>query len=111
MTNDTKSQVSPVKKVIRSEHVFFQIKPFKDNELGVNHWNTVISNLISLKTNKITFLISGNSHSIKLFVVIPKSFKNYFQNTFYSNFPTSDLQQIDPFVLPINRDFIRFSED
>ena len=111
MTNETNKQVSPVKKIIRSDHVFFQIKPFKDNELWVNHRNTVISNLISLKTNKITFLISWNSHSIKLFVVIPKSFKNYFQNTFYSNFPTSDLQEIEPFVMPINRDFIRFSDD
>jgi hypothetical protein len=58
MTDETNKQVSPVKKGLKSDHVFFQIKPFKDNELGVNHWNTVISNLISLKTNKITFLIS-----------------------------------------------------
>jgi hypothetical protein len=107
MNNEKKTQVSPVK-IIKSDNVFFQIKPFKDNDLGVHHWDTVLRNLISLKTQKITFLISGNSHSIKFFVIIPKTFKNYFQNTFYSNYPTSDLQEVDPFILPINRNFIRF---
>lgn len=111
MAKQTKTHSITTKKELKSDKVFLQIKPFKDNEFGINHWNAVISNLISLKSNTITFLMSWNSHSIKFFVVIPKSFKNYFQNTFYSNYPTSDLKEEQAFVLPNNRNFIRFSED
>lgn len=110
MTNSEKKQVSPVKTSIKSDKVFFQIKPFKDNELGVNHRDSIIKNLISLKSNKISFMISWNSINIKFFVIVPKQFKNYFQNIFYSNYPTSDLEQIDPFFVPQKRNFIRFSE-
>ncbi|HCB51873.1 TPA: hypothetical protein DEP21_04915 [Patescibacteria group bacterium] len=51
-----------------SNTIFFQIKPFKDNDRGVNHWDTVCKNLINLKTKKISFLIRGNYTNIKLFV-------------------------------------------
>lgn len=74
--------------------IFFQIKPFKDNDRGINHWETVSKNLISLKTKQLTFLIKGNSRNIKLFVWLPKDFKQFFQNTFYSSFPTSDLVEV-----------------
>ncbi|MDR2540215.1 MAG: type IV secretion system DNA-binding domain-containing protein [Candidatus Peribacteria bacterium] len=75
-------------------YVYFQIKPFKDNERGVQHWEKVIENLISLKERTISFAVSGNSHGIKFFVKLPYSFKNYFENTFYSSFPTSDLAEV-----------------
>jgi hypothetical protein len=41
--------------------ITFQIKPFKDNERTVAHWQKIMENLISLKSKKISFLISGNS--------------------------------------------------
>ena len=41
--------------------ITFQIKPFKDNERTVVHWQKVVENLISLKSKMISFLISGNS--------------------------------------------------
>ncbi|MCF7834929.1 DUF87 domain-containing protein [Candidatus Gracilibacteria bacterium] len=111
MTKSEKKQVSPVKKTIKSDNVFFQIKPFKDNEFGVNHWDAIIKNLISLKSHKISFIISGSSVNIKFFVIVPKSFKNYFKNIFYSNYPTSDLEEIKPFFVPQKRNFIRFSDE
>ena len=41
--------------------ITFQIKPFKDNERTVAHWQKIVENLISLKSRTISFLISGNS--------------------------------------------------
>jgi hypothetical protein len=38
--------------------VFFQIKPFKDNDRSISHWETVSKNLISLKRKKMVFIIS-----------------------------------------------------
>lgn len=51
-----------------SSYTFFHIKPFKDNDRGINHWDTVSKNLISLKKKKIIFVMSGNNTDIKLFV-------------------------------------------
>lgn len=78
----------------KSSYVYFQIKPFKDNERGITHREKVVENLISLKDRQISFVISGNSHDIKLYVKLPKSFRNYFENTFYNSYPTSDLFEI-----------------
>ncbi|MDR0607371.1 MAG: DUF87 domain-containing protein [Candidatus Peribacteria bacterium] len=75
-------------------YAYFQIKPFKDNERGIQHREKVIENLISLREKVISFAVSGNAHGIKFFVKLPISFKNYFENTFYSNFPTSDLVEV-----------------
>ena len=58
MAKQTKTHSITTKKELKSDKVFLQIKPFKDNEFGINHWNAVISNLISLKSNTITFLMS-----------------------------------------------------
>ena len=74
-----------------ARYTYFQIKPFKDNERGITHREKVIENLISLKDKVISFAVSGNSHGIKFYVKLPTSFKNYFENTFYSSYPTSDL--------------------
>jgi hypothetical protein len=38
--------------------ITFQIKPFKDNERTVEHWQKIVENLISLKSRMISFLIS-----------------------------------------------------
>ena len=75
--------------------ITFQIKPFKDNERTVVHWQKVIESLISLKSKIISFSISGNSQWIKLYVKVPIKFKSYFLNTFYGSFPTSDLIEIE----------------
>ncbi|MBQ2600326.1 hypothetical protein II582_02965 [bacterium] len=40
-----------------SKYTLLQLKPFKDNELGVNHWDTVLTNCASLGSKKISFII------------------------------------------------------
>jgi uncharacterized protein (DUF1015 family) len=74
-----------------SKYVYYQIKPFKDNDLWVGHWEKVIKNLISLKSQKISFIIYWNNTHIQLYVKLPRDFQIYFSNTFYTTFTTSDL--------------------
>jgi hypothetical protein len=95
-----------------TNYVFFHIKPFKDNDRGVNHRDTVSKNIISLKKKKIFFIISGNASDIKLYVGVPKDFKSYFENTFFASYPTSDLIELkNPISLPQNRDWLLFSKE
>ena len=57
-------------------------------------------------------MISGNATNIKLYVGVPKEFKNYFENTFYASYPTSDLiEQNTKISLPTNRERINFSKE
>lgn len=96
----------------KASSVYLQIKPFKDNEMSVTHWEKVIENLISLKTKVISFAVSGNVHGIKFYVKLPSGFKNYFSNTFYSNYPTSDLIEVAPPKLSkSNRKWIKLEKD
>jgi len=90
------------------KYVFFQIKPFKDNDRAVSHRDTVTKNLISLKRKKIIFLVRGNSINIKFFVAVPKKFKQHFQNTFYSNYPTTDLTEIVNLPMAKTKTYIKF---
>lgn len=92
------SNITPLKK--NSRHFFLQLKPFKDNELWVNHRDTVLRNCASLKRKTISFILYGNSHNIKIFVKLPKQFETFFKNTFYASFSTSDLEDTDinPFL-------------
>jgi hypothetical protein len=86
--------------------VFFQIKPFKDNDRGINHWETVSKNLISLKKKEIHFLIRWNNRNIQFFVWLPKDFKQFFQNAFYANFPTSDLIEVEKIKIYSHQEYI-----
>ncbi|MFA5747522.1 MAG: hypothetical protein WC872_00240, partial [Candidatus Absconditabacterales bacterium] len=94
-----------------SNSVFLQIKPFKDNDHGVGHWESLIRNLVSVKKKKINFLIRGNSSDIKFFANLPKDFKKFFQNAFFSSFPTSDLVEIPDMKFAGNKENIVFSEN
>ena len=89
-----------------SKYLYLQIKPFKDNELWVGHWEKLIKNLVSLKSKKISFLICGNRNDIQLFVKLPKDFQVYFQNTFYTTFATSDLVKSDRICLAGERVYL-----
>jgi len=72
----------------------------------------VSKNIISLKKKKIIFMISGNASDIKLYVGVPKDFKNYFENTFYASYPTSDLTELkEPLSIPYKRDRLLFSKE
>jgi len=57
-------------------------------------------------------MISGNNSNIKLYVGVPKDFKNYFENTFFASYPTSDLVELkDPITIPQSRDWLNFSKE
>lgn len=88
--------------------VYFLIKPFKENEMWVNYWDTILSNLLGLQKKEVTFWISWNQTKIQMYVKVPKDFAEYFQNTFYANFPTSDLSIIEPIHTPSRRQHIHF---
>jgi hypothetical protein len=60
MTEQVEKAVSATPKKVPTT-ITFQIKPFKDNERTVAHWQKIVENLISLKSKTISFLISGNS--------------------------------------------------
>jgi hypothetical protein len=92
-------------------YVYFQIKPFKDNERGVTHWEKVIENLISLKDKVISFAVSGNSHGIQFYVKLPTSFKHYFENTFYASYPTSDLFEVSALKFSKEKQWIALEKD
>jgi hypothetical protein len=113
VTTTTTTTSKPITFVDHSKsYVFFHIKPFKDNDRGVNHRDTVSKNIISLKKKKIIFLISGNASDIKLYVGVPKDFKNYFENTFYASYPTSDITELKaPIAIPHNRERLLFSKE
>lgn len=96
---------------LATKYTYFQIKPFKDNELWVGHWEKLIKNLISLKTKKISFIICWNNADIKLFVKLPKDFQTYFQNTFYTTFTTSDLEESERICLGGERKHLGLTKD
>ena len=77
------------------KYLYYQIKPFKDNDLWVGHWEKLVKNLVSLKEKKISFFVYWNSSEIKLYVRLPRWFQTDFQNTFYTTFPTSDLAEAE----------------
>lgn len=57
-------------------------------------------------------MISGNASNIKLYVGVPRDFKNYFENTFYASYPTSDLIELPkPLDIPHNKDWLHFSKE
>ena len=89
-----------------SKYLYLQIKPFKDNELWVGHWEKLIKNFVSLKAKKISFFLYWNSAEIQLLVRVPKDFEAYFQNTFYTTFTTSDLVKSDRICLAGERVYL-----
>lgn len=44
-----------------------------------------------------------------MYVKVPKQFSEYFQNTFYTNYATSDLTIIEPIPIPARKQHIRFA--
>ena len=91
--------------------ITFHIKPFKDNERTVAHWQKIMENLISLKSKMISFLISWNSQWIRFYVKLPIKFKEYFCNTFYSSFPTSDLIEAEYPKISKDRNWVSIEND
>lgn len=110
MTGQEKKAVSATQ-TKSSSTITFQIKPFKDNERTVAHWQKIVENLISLKSKTITFFISWNSQWIKFYVKLPTKFKEYFSNTFYSSFPTSDLVAVEEPKVSKTQNWVELPKD
>ena len=110
MTEQVEKAVSATQTKVPTT-ITFQIKPFKDNERTVEHWQKIVENLISLKSRMISFLISGNSQWIKFYVKMPLKFKAYFCNTFYSSYPTSDLIETQYPKLSNQRHWVRIDKE
>lgn len=81
------------------DYIFFQIKPFKENNFGIDYWENVIKNLISLEEKEFVITISWNNQNLKFFVWIPNYLQNFWENIFYNNFPTSECQIINDIKL------------
>lgn len=109
--------ISDKKSTKDSKYFFLQLKPFKDNEIWINHRDNVLRNCSSLKKKKISFIIYGNNSNIKLFVKLPKEFETFFKNTFYANFSTSDLEntktnpELDSKKQLLNKKYITFEKN
>ena len=115
MIEPTNKNIEEKKK--ESKYILLQLKPFKDNELGVNHWDTVLTNCASLWSKKISFIIYWNNANIKFFVKLPREFETFFKNTFYANFNTSDLEpatinpEHDSKWQPLVKKFLNFTPE
>lgn len=88
---------------------YYQIKPFRENENGIAYWIGFLSNYTNIK-KQITFFVSWNSKDIWIYAKIPESLKTYFENTFYSSFPTSDLKLLEISNFNLGWTYIRFKE-
>jgi len=78
----------------QQEFVYFHIKPFHGNEFWIEHRETIMKNLSAMYKKSISFAMTWNYSEVKFYAKIPVSIKSYFQNTFFANYPTSDLIEI-----------------
>lgn len=72
----------------------FEIKPYKENELGVSHRQGFLANFSSI-SEPILYSIRGNKSSIRLFLHVPSKYEKYVENVFYSSFPTTDISKLE----------------
>jgi hypothetical protein len=76
--------------LLEGNKVVYRIKPFKDNEYSTGYRQTYLKSFMAL-TQSVQYVISGNRASIALFAVMPEEIAIYFENAFYSSYPTSEL--------------------
>lgn len=58
--------------------------------MGYAYREGFLQNFSSI-SEEIHFVIKGNAGAIKLYIHAPAKYKNYIENVFYANFPTSDI--------------------
>lgn len=70
----------------------FEIKPYKENELGYAHWQGFLANFSSI-SHPIYFSLRGNKNSIHMYMHVPAQYAGYVENVFYASFPTTDITE------------------
>jgi hypothetical protein len=91
----------------QSSVLVYQIFPYKENELGVNHRESLMRHFSTLKV-PIFFGLAGNKQQVKLLIQIPFEYKTYFENLFYATFSSSELVLSSSFVQPTKLSYITF---
>lgn len=99
----------PEQKVSEPGYVFFQLKPFKDNEDGISNRENLLRSMSSIKWD-INFIVQWNSKQIKMYVWVPSNYKHYFENIFYSTYRTSELKPLSNFQTPKDKYFFHFKD-
>jgi len=97
-------------KKVASWIVFFKVKPFKDNEFWVSHWENILRNLSSVHGD-ISFVVKWNVKKIELFIGVPIAYKNHFENMFYSTYKTSELISLEENILPKDATYIHYKDN
>ncbi len=75
-------------------YVTFEIKPYKENELGYSHWQGFLANFSSI-SHPIYFSLRGNKSSIRMYLHVPAQYAGYVENVFYASFPTTDVTEME----------------
>ncbi|HMT01239.1 MAG TPA: DUF87 domain-containing protein [Candidatus Absconditabacterales bacterium] len=102
-TQSPQPEKSPEGKVI------YWIKPFRENDLGISYWHSFLKNFTKI-SEEISFVISGNRMDMRMYAIIPASLKNYFENVFYSGFPTSELDLVTNLSILSDVSYINYDE-
>lgn len=90
IANLTNSETQKSENKWWEEFLFYQIKPFKDEENTLAYWQGFLDSIHWNKA-KLTFIVAWNSKNIKIYVKISNDFKDFFENNFYSSFKNSEL--------------------
>lgn len=80
-----------------AKFLYYRIKSFKDNDLGTGYMQGFLKSFSDI-TEPLSFFIVGSSFSLGLYAKVPVGMQFYFENVFYSSFPTSELVHVD--VIP-----------
>jgi hypothetical protein len=75
-------------------YVTFEIKPYKENELGYTHWQGFLANFSSIST-PMYFSVRGNRSSVAMYIHVPAQYAGYVENVFYASFPTTEITEQD----------------
>lgn len=72
---------------------YYKLMFFKNNQNWLDYWKSFLWNFSNLKEN-IQISIIWNKWEISFYVSVSNKLSSYFENTFYANFPTSNLEKI-----------------
>ncbi len=108
--DDTDEPIQPVTPV--AGYITFEIKPYKENELGVSHREGFLANFSSIQ-EPIIFSVRWNRWSIRLFMHTPAKYQGYVESVFYATFSSSDITILQNHIShdTAGHTFIKFSNE